>query len=307
MARTEKTACPAAVPSIRKKAPDSRTRSWRRRGRRNIVEAACRGGARPSSSQNLAYRGHRFVLPQHREPLIEKQGKRTVVVIRGELARAGLERKRVDQLDSARRERRERPGKKYARNTLPAPLRCDHEADNDCGFECFARQRRGFDAHPVEAVRQRVSWLCVEPADHVRAVKGEKPVHGTNLDARLHGGAILGSRQCLPLDDPRHLVEVTVALGPFRIVRERRAALMIEEAQKSGAERGRKRLDGNFVHTLPSREVRFSMMITSTIMSGPARFVSPVSSSRKSASCLDLGPHSVAHSPLRGGQILQLL
>ena len=58
-----------------------------------------------------------------------------MVVIRGELARAGLERKRVDQLYSARRERRERPGKKYARNTLPAPLRCDHEADDDCGLE----------------------------------------------------------------------------------------------------------------------------------------------------------------------------
>src|ERR1700676_1510055 len=101
MARTEKTACRAAVPSIRKKAPDSRRRSLRRRGGRNTVEAACRESGLPRSSQHLAHRGHRLVLAQHLEPLVEKQGQRTVVVIRGTLARARLERERVDQPYSA--------------------------------------------------------------------------------------------------------------------------------------------------------------------------------------------------------------
>src|SRR6202162_999283 len=177
MAQTEKTACRAAVPSIRKNARDSRRRSLARREGRNTVEAACRGGGRPRSSQHLAYRGHRLVLAQHLEPLVEKQGQRTMVVICGKLARAGLERERVDQLYSASGERRERPGEKCARNALPAPSRCDNEAHDDRRLECFARQRRRIDAHPVEAVRQRIPWLCVKPPDHVRTVKGEQPDH----------------------------------------------------------------------------------------------------------------------------------
>ena len=45
-------------------------------------------------------------------------------------------------------------------------------------------------------------------------------------------------RQRRPVDGARHVVEVAIALGPFRIVRERRAALVIEEAQEVRAERG---------------------------------------------------------------------
>src|ERR1700682_228600 len=312
MAQTEKRACRAMVPSIRKKAPDSRRRSLRRRGGRNTVEAACRGSGRPRSSQHLAYRGYRLVLAQHLEPLVEKQGQRTMVVICGELARAGLERERVAQLYSASGERRERRGEKCARDALPAPLRCDREANDDCRLEHFARQRRGFDAHAVEAVRQRIPWLCVQPPDHVRTVKSETPVHGADLDARLHGGAILRRRQRRPVDGLRDVIEVTVALGPLRIVGERRAALVIEEAQKICTERGRKRLDGGIVHIRSPPEARFSIMITSTITSGPAGSAHSTAwvadqSSRNSAPCLDLGPHSVAHSPLRGGQVLQLL
>src|ERR1700676_985509 len=62
MARTEKTACRAAVPSIRKKAPDSRRRSLRRRGRRSIdrdvVAGKTRGPWREQKKRRAGQRCH---------------------------------------------------------------------------------------------------------------------------------------------------------------------------------------------------------------------------------------------------------
>src|SRR5437868_2057805 len=153
MARKGKTASPAAAPSIPKTARGSRRRSLPRRASRNTAEAGWWAAARPRSSQRFAYRSHRFVLAQQLEPLIEEQRQRSVIMIRGELARAGFERKRVDQLESARRERFERGGQERARYPLPSPLRRDHEADDDRGLEWFAWQGRRVDAHPVETVR----------------------------------------------------------------------------------------------------------------------------------------------------------
>ena len=57
------------------------------------------------AGKQLAHDRQILVLPEHAEAGFEEERQRTVVVIGGELAVAGLERKRIDQLETARSER----------------------------------------------------------------------------------------------------------------------------------------------------------------------------------------------------------
>ena len=141
-----------------------------------------------------------------------------MIVIGWKLARPGLEGKRVHKLESAGRQQRQGPGKERPRDAASSPRRGDDEADDDRRFERLAWKRRGCDAQPTEAMREQVSCLGIEPADDLVVTIREESLHCADLDSRLHCYAVVLRRQRRPIDLARHLIEMAIALRPFRIV-----------------------------------------------------------------------------------------
>src|SRR5438105_11262309 len=98
------------------------------------------------------------------------------------LAVARLERERIDQLEPARGQRGDRMDEQCSRDSTAPPLWCDREADDHRRLESFAWHRWGRDAHAVEAVRQGVPALRIQPADDSVAIVGEKSFHRVDLN-----------------------------------------------------------------------------------------------------------------------------
>src|SRR5208283_2588591 len=233
------------------------------------------------TGEQLADDRQALVLAKDTETGIEEERERAMEVIGVELAVAGLEREGVDQLEAAGRQRLERPAQERARDAATSSRRGNDKADDCCSLEWLARQRRWSDAHAGKAVRQLMARLCIHPADDFGALIGDQAFHFTDLDACLHRLTIAGRGKRRPADRLRHVVVAAIAFCPFRIVGKRRAALMVEEAQKLagilGAQ-GPGNDRGSPTHAGPPPRGGFSMTRIAATVPGGAGFTPPVSS-----------------------------